>query len=1454
MEDIEWLEYLRARPGASLSLEELREVQRRMGESPEFCEAILGDSRLASLVEAVMALAEPNASPLVAQPAPRSRPWLRGLVIALLGGLALFALVAVIARLGGHRSPEVAQQQVDGTPSPSAELPSPADGAVNADNTSTKFAESPDKKKDAPGQTAVPAPESKPAGQASPPPPTPPAPTPSLAPPPPPPAPWQAVLEDTEQASPFQAICWEGFDPKFSLPTRESLQAWFETVPGHGLRWTDLRLPNGTCGAFEGVMRLKAPLEGDRVLRLALDNFPRLQIHFFAGERGVTLVWSQDDPRWAAYATRRESGSAVPTHWSLIATDSGRARRTEFRAGGPWELRHRDGHVMISRGDVVLMRVPLAEASTDILFQGKATFYGLALSRSADSPTYEPQWPDHSPLPDAADSFAWPEPSKWTSKLVENVRWERAGDGAFSLESPGTKTRGWISTALPSTQIREIIVRLTNARPGVGVFLAQENQPPQQVLRFMVERRTGQTVLAWCGDDDRVELASPPPAEQVAPLTHASPWLRLVVGCGLVRAWQSGNGMDWVELPTIARLTTRGLTHFGLHHVGADRATGVGLGGIWVRELTDLSRTADLALLSNTSAIDAAKDLSAWEQAVRDSRPPNSNELAWWRACAAHSLAKGVDPSWSQAVLDRWLDSLDPQSPRDERFAALRAAAALMDLADSPPIAQQFTARFHRIGWEAFLAEGAPPLSTVRLVLQRASFHQRQNDVAFESRAVRTELLQTLYEARWSETVELVRQLRFFNQQAQTPLLDWVDMMARRATPGRDAPDTAATVPPSRSTGRATVAEREKWLRARGGRGRRDALRGKDSWQHPLNEELAKETYNALAELGSLVNADAYDDAARLITQLDPGQIVGLAPLDEDDELLASLPTAVNWFSAQFPPLREAVRARFDNLAPLRMRPAMQTGESEAVALVASQFAGTAAASEGQMWIGDRALADGVFPLARAAYRRARQGISATQMPALESRLRLVSAMMGEEYGTAPTQPVALGSHTLAVAEFEAIVTELRARTRSGQRSIADRRIDAQAPVAPRPPAKSFEPQPRALLDGPLGERPQEEVTRQLDNLQIDWAGRQIGWALEGDTLWLNNRFQIAAYDLKAGQRLWQTSALEGKKVPRSREWSLVAMQPRIYGDRIYSRIFYGDSPLVGCWNAKDGKQVWLADQLPGVMIASDPWLVQDRVIALTVTRLDGTEVLLRLATFDALNGDLLAHVELAQLRSSWFARHCCETTLIDDTLVATVGGAVLACDTRGNVRWIRRQIALPTDEEPEWVTQAIEPPLASGDRVYVAQPGVRAIDCLEIDTGRRLWRRFLPDVRRAAAIVEGRLIVTTDRGIEALDLSTGTTVWRHEATKLLTGFVAGGPHGVVYCRAVPSSDAKKQQPELVWIDARDGLTRTTIALETLADAAPRFGPIVPHGDRLFALFGRGQAEARRELLELIYK
>ena len=169
--------------------------------------------------------------------------------------------------------------------------------------------------------------------------------------------PWQAVVGDTSAPPKFDEVCFDSFELPKSLPRREILEKWFQPVAGQAPVISEARTTVGQCSAIDGTFRLKAPLAPDRALRVWMESYHRLQIHLWQGNSGVMLVYHEDDSwRWSAYQVEREAGAIVPRRSRLVATDDGRARRTNIRHGGPLELRvdawrHRAGAGPLTGGD-----------------------------------------------------------------------------------------------------------------------------------------------------------------------------------------------------------------------------------------------------------------------------------------------------------------------------------------------------------------------------------------------------------------------------------------------------------------------------------------------------------------------------------------------------------------------------------------------------------------------------------------------------------------------------------------------------------------------------------------------------------------------------------------------------------------------------------------------------------------------------------------------------------------------------------------------------------------------------------------------------------------------------------------------------------------------------------------------------------------------------------------------
>jgi hypothetical protein len=153
---------------------------------------------------------------------------------------------------------------------------------------------------------------------------------------------------------------------------------------------------------------------------------------------------------------------------------------------------------------------------------------------------------------------------------------------------------------------------------------------------------------------------------------------------------------------------------------------------------------------------------------------------------------------------------------------------------------------------------------------------------------------------------------------------------------------------------------------------------------------------------------------------------------------------------------------------------------------------------------------------------------------------------------------------------------------------------------------------------------------------------------------------------------------------------------------------------------------------------------------------------------------------------------------------------------------------------------------------MYVAQPGVRTIDCLDPETGREHWSVVLPEVVGIVGLSAGRVVVRTEREIRALNGATGRTLWRYDAPELHSFQLADDNAVLLAARERNGENKDQWLTRLTWLDAATGLPTATCVLSSLADADPRLGPLVPHGDRIFTFFGRGQHEPTRDVVELV--
>lgn len=1411
MTDQELLALVQAKTPDELSLEEIDLLRTRLAESTELREALFGQMQMEAYLAEALGRVNFTPQEIIARAhaGPARFQLTVPLVCVILALPICLLLLTALWNAVTTKKVEVATVPMAGETKDEVKkgAKEPESTGKKTDVTGKKISSTDNSSKPAvektPPGTGTKAETKRPAAEANP------AAAAAVTPPSPPVIkdPWQEVIAAQGDLPSFQDVAFQDFETAKTLPRRADLQKWFEPVPGQNYRIVETDTQRGRCGVLEGSARMRAPWTKDSAFKFAVENYKGLILHFYHGQEGVTLAYFQDaGDKWAAWKTTRKLGSLRPETLALTATDDDRARRSEVRFGGPMEIRWRGGELIFSRGDIVLLTAPLAQMPEDVYFEGRATFLGIAVKRTSDDPV---------PLPSLPIAFETNKPAElaWQLSKPDIAKLEKLPDGALRLSADKAKEKIQAFMPLPFSGLGEVILELDDITPGAGVYLGKEGGLVQEVVRFQKNTRNGQLGVRVTYPDESAEADLGTLADRPTPLVGSHCWIKLLQGCGNFRWWVSCDGQHWAQ-PEMAWDNSPGNRGFiGLQVVANRPDTHLTLKRIEFRELAGLSALAAKEICDKAIAFTAAPTVGFWTAEVARRQPAGVDAAEWRRACAIRSLGAGLPRELAYALLELLLDDAAARKlPLETQLAALNDAALLVwDFRDGQAMKVSVGRRFLELGQRKYEEEGLPPWSSVRRHAMSVPVVTYLQQPATPDANLRWELIQAANNRKPDETLRLLRQIRFFQQTQYAPLVDWAEANARRDLPGRAAGDLATRL--------------------------------KDSWRHPLVEELSKETYNSLTELQAVLESEAWQDAARMVTSLDPEAAPGVAPYYKDKDLLVSLPVAVRQTLADYPQLRQALGQQFGTLAKLRIGQAMAGGDASALELATIQFAGTEAAAEAHRWLGDRALSSGWFERAITEYRRSTQ-IQPAFAGDVSPRLRLAAAMLGQDAEQPVTKAVAFGEVKMTKEQFEALIAEMRAR---GNTSVAA--VTASAPPAPQNPA-NFQVNLKAKLDGPLGANPQEEVGRRTNQFRVPWVDRQLATVLEGNVLYVSNRFQVAAYNLASGQRTWQTAAPPGA-MAKAQDWAMIAMKPLVTQSHVYARLLYGPSPMLVCLEKGTGKIVWNSQQHEREFLVSDPILVQGQLAALSITLLEQQEGQLKWNVFDSQTGELISQKDLIRLRSTWGSRGCCEVAPLEDSVIAVLGGVTISCDAAGNLKWVRRQVVLPSDEDPRWILQLYQRPLVEDSRLYVSQPGVRAVDCLDVHSGARHWTSVIPDVVGVIGLSEGKLLVRTETDVRALDKMTSKLLWRRDLTELHSFTLLSSKTLVVAQREQVPMQNNQMQNRLSWLDLATGEILATTVLPNLNDPDPRLGPLVQFNDRFWTFFGKGQHEPARDLVEL---
>lgn len=1229
---------------------------------------------------------------------------------------------------------------------------------------------------------------------------------------------WPELAPGTAIKQPFGQICFDGFGTR-GLSSSQ-LQRWLMPVAGERSRFFDY--PRSKIGAagFDGLVRLRAPWPSDAVLRITPFDHDGLTLHFWNGREGVTLRHYQHPrPMWGAFETERTGTNPQPASYVLVGTDDGRVLRV---GSGTVEVRHQDGTLILSRGDVRLIAVPLSEPPTEVYFDRRATFRGFTMYRGTPFPDEsEPE----RPIVLRADQ---PASLNWVSQLPDRTTLENLSDDAVELRAEPDAELCWAAIPLPRSGLFEVTCLVEDASPATGIYLGDADGRPVHTVSFQRDPKTGQLGFGLRTIDEAASAGRFEAPQEAAPVAGRHTWLRLVLGTMHLKCWTSGDGEHWSRAVEPRAVTPQACSHVGLFCARTGMLRKITLRLCVVRELDGLTSLGDTELSERVpeSVTRSAANLLNWTDEVRNSRPADVEAARWRTACNLRTLAAAPPPAIANTILYGVLsDHLGSTLPLDRRLRMLEDAALLADTW-SIGDCQNFLQHYERLARTLIRQGDTRPFRTLHTSLLTAPLWC---DGRFDASPVwlaRHELLQLVFRDRWAEARELSQQFRFWNDsgrqdeqwtESQRRLRDLVDWVA--ATADRRLPTDAAKT--------------------------RDAAPLAAAWRQPLMLEFSKEAYNTLAEVLAAASEKSFEDAGKIITSASQlgRELTGLIPDAQDDKLLVSYSRAVANLLQDTPELQQTLIERFGSLGLLRVQEAIANDDEAAVRGVTLEFPSTDAAARAHLWLGDLALSAGEFAIAAREYRQAERIADPVVKAVAQSRSRLASAFAGRAATSGGTEPLVLNDVRLSVVDFENLLAEIRNRPRDSG-ALAESAADRAAVV----PSLSALAEPAELNVGRrLGWEAKYHEAGSVPISNVDWIARQTAWASAESLLVTSNRQQVAAFDLKQGESKWTFA--EDVNAAKSSRWPLVVMRPLLIGDRALVRRLTKDGPILMCFDADSGRVVWSSRS--GVAVVSDPVVHDGELRAVTTAGAPQDVIQLELATINAETGDFVSRLPLVQLRDVWDRQVPCQAAAAEDGLLVAAGGCVLRCDADGDIVWLRRQTWIPATVDPASSEQSRDAPLTDGDRVLFTQPGVFTLDCVNAESGRLLWQRVFPELRRVLGLADGRLLVRTSETLQALDLRTSETAWERDASVLLDAVLIGKPTRLLLAEREPMPSGQSR-PKLVWIELATGRELGAAPLDGLNDKQPCLGPIIPQPDRLWAIFGRGTTNSNRELLELI--
>ena len=1275
----------------------------------------------------------------------------------------------------------------------------------------------------------------------------------------------ESVPAKADKPPAFTEVCFEDFELGGHYSTADDLKKLLKPVRG---RISDYRYRNIAMGQLSGVFRLIPAWQPDSALRLMVHDQKDVKLHFWKGRQGVTLARHKGKGDvWAAYGTTRKGNQPTSTIDALWATSGARYERA---GTGAVEVRCQGKHLVLTRGDLVLLTAPFRGTPDEVYLEGEsAKIIGMELIRSGPAPLPQVSRPVVCRIDRPADI-------EWKTDLWEESKVNKLADGRIELviEKMNKKdfyqrkklrrdpnapvSQAGIDTGEP--ELVEFIFELEDPEHGTGIYLADEKGRHLQWISFCGEKSTGKTVYDTMAPKSYIGQRGRYNDRSVVRLAGRRQWLRIIAAGGTMRYWISGDGEHWSPADYEDTTLERSFSEIGIYCFPDEREPrSIRLKSLVIRRLDRLESLVPGAVKRQVPSMGDVGSEKQWKERVAESRPPDVPEKVWRWACTLRSLAENVPRHVSQPLLlDLMRDVVDEPGDPTEKFALLDEASLLIPttyqsqetrLDPAGAVYQRLGEQLHRQG------HPAPFTLTRRALLNRPG---RAVAAPVLADLLWFEMLTQVQSQHWAKVDAMCRRTKFWLQLPSNASYERKELYERRMDRWRERHVHV--------TNQMAVAHMLNWGEAVSRVRLAEPTAGKPptlgkQWQHPLVTEISKESYNVLGEFKAALASGAYRDACQILTAAAASHPGDLLPDTKDKRLLVSMPQIVRLAMDDNPALRRTMQAEFGPQGKLRVGRAIAENDPAAVEAATLQFLGTGAAADAHRWLGNRALSGGEFIRAMNHYRRALADAPDALRGELLALLRLAGAMLDKDIGEPVTRTVTIGELVLSPREFETLVEQARRAARGFRADRSSGGNGAMDAFGRPPPPRAYELREWARLVVDLDRRVHRIPREGL------WAARSTAVDIADGKMIVNSQIQQAAFELKSGRQVWRQRETFGGKQPL--HWSAAPLQPAVDRDRIFVRRSAENGFELACLNVRDGKLLWSSRPTAGkrggkndfhgaTSVISDPIPDGRKLLALTATDEPAEQCVVEFTQFDADTGRILRRVPLARFQNCPPGGLSAQVAVEGDQVVATVGGAVLCCDLFGRVRWARRQPWIPspgaTYGNSPWPKQIHRKPVVTGGRVYATQPGFWGIECIELDTGRLFWRTGMPELTSLVGRLGELLIAETTDGLIAIEPHWSCVVWRHDIENRLETRLCADKNALCYARLEASND--RETPAgvmLVWIDPKTGRLKDRMSVG-LSDKVkdPLLGPLAVEGNRHWVFLSTDDRGANQEIMELI--